>query len=667
MRKPATLPATLEFDPNGLPFSSTYADIYHPRIGALAQARHVFLGGNDLPQRWRGRDNFTILESGFGLGNNFLATWQAWQDDPERSTHLCYLSIEQHPLTREALGEVVRDSSLAERAAALHAAWPPLTPDLHRLGFDDGRVELLLALGDVQVWLPELVATVDAFYLDGFAPARNPRMWDAAVFKALGRLAAPGATLATWTAAQAVRAGLVTAGFDVRLGAGTGGKRDITLACFRPRFEPRTNRGAAPCRTATDRHALIVGGGLAGAASAWALAERGWRSTLLERGATLAAEASGNPAGLFHGTVHAQDGMHARFNRAAALAVTPAVRAALSAHGVAGALDGLLRLETRLTPDAMRTVLRDLGLPPQYVAALDADAASRHAGLRLPASAWHYPAGGWVDPAGLVRAYLERAGRQVAVRTGVEVDAIRFDAGRWQVLDAHGAPIDDAETLILANAGDALRLLGNPAWTLQQIRGQISGTTDPPVPLRDCRIPVVGSGYLIPLPAGRCVFGATSQPGDIDASVRQSDHAENLVRLARLVDTPLDIDPDAMSGRTAWRWSTVDRLPVIGAVPELSVLRGDRPTLPRWDRPRFVPREPGLFVFTALGSRGIAWSALGAQVLAASVAGTAPGLAASLLDAIDPARFVSRARRAEAARSTTPALDARTRLSQAGM
>ncbi len=663
MRRAPIAPAQIEWDSHGIPFSPAYADIYHPHAGALAQARHVFLGGNELPQRWRGRDHFTILETGFGLGNNFLATWDAWRHDPDRCAHLSFVSIEQHPLTREALGAIARDAALGDLAAALLAAWPPLTPDLHRLSFDDGRVELLLALGDVQAWLPELAVTVDAFFLDGFAPARNPRMWDAAVLKALGRLAAPGSTLATWTAAQAVRAGLVTAGFDVRLGAGTGGKRDITLACFRPPFVPKTLPARPPLPAAAERRALIVGGGLAGASSAWALAERGWRSTLLERGATLAAEASGNPAGLFHGTVHAQDGPHARFNRAAAFAVTQAVRTAISAHGVAGALDGLLRLETRLAPEAMRALLGALGLPPQHVIALDAAAAAALAGISLPAAAWHYPGGGWVDPAGLVRSYVERAGRQVEVRTGVEVEAIRLHAGRWQALDAHGTPIDDAGTLILANAGDALRLLGAPAWTLEQIRGQISVMADPPAPLDACRLPVVGRGYLIPLPERRCVFGATSQPGDGDPSVRHSDQADNLTRLARLVDTALDIDPASLSGRTAWRWATADRLPVIGAVPARSVLRGERASLPRWDRPRFVPREPGLFVFTALGSRGITWSALGAQILAASVAGTAVGIEASLIDAIDPARFISRAKRQEA-RFATPAADAPKRWSK---
>ena len=172
------VPAVLAFDDRGVPMSAEYDDIYHPQSGALAQAAHVFLAGNGLPGRWRGRESFVILETGFGLGNNFLATWQAWRDDPQRCARLVFVSIEKHPLTRLDLTAIHRTSALPELAGALQAAWPPLTPNLHELSFDDGRVRLLLALGDVQAWLPELVAEVDAYYLDGFAPAGNPRMWD---------------------------------------------------------------------------------------------------------------------------------------------------------------------------------------------------------------------------------------------------------------------------------------------------------------------------------------------------------------------------------------------------------------------------------------------------------------------------------------------------------
>ncbi len=640
------VPAEWALDADGVPCSPEYRDIYHPRAGALAQARHVFLGGNDLPRRWQGRDRFVVLETGFGLGHNFLATWQAWRDDPQRCERLVFISIEKHPLTRDDLAGLHRASGTAELAGELLRAWPPLTANLHRLDFDAGRVELLLALGDVQGWLPELVADVDAFYLDGFAPASNPRMWDARVCKALGRLAAPGATLATWSAVHALRAHLASAGFEVRPGPGSGGKRDITLARFAPAFAPRTVRSQAPARGAIERHVLIVGAGLAGCAAAWALAEHGWTSGLLERHAQIATEASGNPAGLFHAIVNAHDGVHARFNRAAAFAAHAAVQIALDRHGAAGSTRGLLRLETTLGIDAMRALLQRLGLPPDFVQALDAVAASERAGIALAAPAWFYPCGGWVAPADLARAFVERAGKRVELQPGVDVMQLQRSASGWRLLDAQGRSIVEAPSVVLANAGDALRLLGEPGWPLESVRGQLSLSEASATPFALPRLPVAGSGYLLPDVGGRTIFGATAQPGDADPEVRLSDHLANLAQLERLIGRPPALDPAALRGRTGWRCSSRDRLPVIGAVPDANAASAPN----RLDQPRFVPRLPGLFVFTALGARGIGWSALGARLLASIISGAPLPLEASLRDAVDPARFVSRRARRAAAR-----------------
>ena len=631
-------PAVLTFTDDGVPYSARYGDIYHPRAGALIQARHVFIGGNGLPERWQGRERFVVLETGFGLGNNFLATWQAWRGDPQRCGRLVFISVEAYPPTRDELAAVHAESALPDLAEELQRAWPPLTPNLHVLGFDDDRVQLLLAFGDVQAWLPELIASVDAFYLDGFAPASNPRMWDLRVCKALSRLAAPGATVATWSAASALRAHLATAGFEVTLGQGTGGKRDITLGRYAPAFTPRRAPARAIVQAGGGRHALIVGAGLAGCAAAWALAEQGWRSSVFERRSGIASEASGNPAGLFHGIVNAQDGVHARFNRAAALMARESVRIAIDAHGVAGATDGLLRLEAA---DSWAWMREALTLPADYVQALDAMQASSLSGLALERPAWFYPGGGWVDPAGLARAWLERAAPHVELRCDADVHALRRTVAGWQLLDATGATLGEAPVIVLANAGAALDLLVAPDWPIEKVRGQISLLAATALTLP--RIPIAGAGYLLPvLAGGHAMFGATSQRGDDDAAVREDDHRANLAKVEQLVGRAVHADPATMQGRTAWRWSAVDRLPVIGGVPDIASAGG------RLDQPRFVPRRPGLFVFTALGSRGITWSALGARVLAALVAGAPVPMEASLIDAIDPARFVSRRARRSA-------------------
>ena len=638
-------PARIGHDDDGTPRSLDHGDIYHPRAGALAQARHVFLAGNGLPNRWRGRARFVILETGFGLGHNFLATWSAWRSDAERCDTLHFVSIESTPPDKATLASLPRDPSIAALAAELAAAWPPLTWNLHRLAFDGGAVQLLLAFGDIAAWMPQLTAEVDAFFLDGFAPARNPAMWQPRLIKAMARMAAPNATVATWTAARPVREALSTAGFAVELGQGQGGKRDITLGRFAPRFvpPPLPRRAGAPAGQAGEP-VVIVGAGLAGCATACALAELGRSSILVDRAADIASEGSGNAAGLFHGVVHGADGHHARWYRAAALAAASATAAAL-ARGARGSVSGMLRIDASAAGlAAMQATLERLGLPEDYVRVVDADEASRLAGTAIGWPAWHFARGGWVDPRGLARSFLARAGSRVEVRLGVEVAAIRRERERWCMVDGSGRVVLEGGTLVLANAGGAFELLDRPEWGVTKSRGQVSAVSEAAWSPADLpRIPVAGAGYMLPPSEGLVWFGATSQRDDDDLSVRASDHLANVARRDALLGLKPHVEVERLIGRTGFRWQSDDRLPIIGAVP----LACGGHVGGRLDQPRFVARSPGLFVIAALGSRGIASAALGGPVLAALIEGAPVPLEANLLDAIDPARFVSRASRRE--------------------
>jgi tRNA 5-methylaminomethyl-2-thiouridine biosynthesis bifunctional protein len=650
------VPARIVSGDDGTPRSLAYDDVYHPRSGALAQARHVFLEGGALAARWRGRARFAILETGFGLGNNFLATWSAWRADPARCARLHYLAIEQSPPNSAMLASVDRDPSLAPLAATLAQHWPPLTCNMHRLAFDDGGLELLLAFGGVELWLPQWVAEVDAFFLDGFAPARNPAMWDARLFKAMARLAAPGASVSTWSAARVVRDGLRSAGFEVAKAAGSGGKRDITRARFAPRFVPKGSplrRAIAGDAGAAAARVVIVGAGLAGCALARALAARGADSLVLERHGALACEGSGNPAGLFHGVVHRGDGRHARFHRAAALAASTSVREAIERHGVPGRIGGLLRLESHLAPGAMHAVIEAQALPADYVEALTAEQASRLAGVRLASPAWHYPRGGWVEPRALARAWLDDAAPHAALRLDVGATSLHRVDDEWLLCDGDGATLARAPVVVLCNGDGAMS--GISPWPLERRRGQLSA-----IDLGDSvsapTLPIAGAGYVLPPIDGRLWFGASGDTSD-ERALRSQDHAANLARLAALLGLPTPLAPallESLEGRVAFRWSAGDRLPIVGAVPASAAERiaagfVAAPSA-RLDQARFVARAPGLFVCCGLGSRGIASAAFASELLAAMITGAPVPAEADLLEAIDPARFASRGfRRAQAA------------------
>ncbi|MGB2817243.1 MAG: tRNA (5-methylaminomethyl-2-thiouridine)(34)-methyltransferase MnmD, partial [Burkholderiaceae bacterium] len=243
-------PVALSFDGHGAPASERYGDVYASRDGALGQARHVFLGGTACVERWRGRSQFVVLENGFGLGVNFLATWQAWRDDPARPGRLHFVSIERHPLPAASLVDAA-PPELKALASQLAAQWPLPLAGLHRCEFEQGGVVLTLAYGDARALAPELRLGADALFLDGFAPDCNPEMWEPALLRALARLARPDCHVATWSTARAVRDALAGAGFDLELAAGFGRKRQMLRGRYAPRFTLR--RHEPPAARADER------------------------------------------------------------------------------------------------------------------------------------------------------------------------------------------------------------------------------------------------------------------------------------------------------------------------------------------------------------------------------------------------------------------------------
>lgn len=643
MKTAPILPARVDFS-GAVPNAPDFGDLYHAPFGAFAQARQVFLDGNEMPERWAGRQRFVVLETGFGLGNNFLATWAAWREDPARCERLVFLSIEKHPLTRDDLERAHAASPEPALARQLLEAWPALTPNLHTLDFDEGRVRLMLAFGDAHDWMPELVASVDAFFLDGFAPAKNPELWDEGILKQVGRLAAPGATAATWSVARGVRDGLTAAGFEVRKRPGTGGKWQTTVA----RFAPRHRAPVPPGRAAVAPQAkdvLIIGAGLAGAACARVLAREGLRVTVLEGGATTAAQASGNPGGLFHGTLHAEDGPHARFSRAAALATERELRR------IASALPwlqwGLLRVERdpqALAP--MQALLARSGLPADYAQALSAEEAGAKAGLALTQPAWFFAGGGAVSPPALVTTWLDEAARSdgFQLRLNTPVERLHRDeaSGRWAALNIVGESIATADAVVLCggvgSASLASAWMAGPSWPWVAQRGQLSvmpQDLSPPM----LAMPVAGLGYALSLPDGTLCFGASTDGDDMDPTLRASDHSQNIGRLRSLLPSAAIPDDMPLAGRVGWRSLVPDRLPIVGALPASMPER-------RAEQARFWPRQPGLMVLGALASRGITWATLCAELVAAQLTGAPWPVESSLADALDPARFAAKAHRA---------------------
>ncbi len=608
----------VEWGADGTPRSARFDDVYRPAATGLAQAVHVFLGGCGLPRAWAGAAQWRVLETGFGLGLNFLATWQAWRQDEARPRLLHYVSLEAWPVAAaDLLRAAVAEPLLAPLAQELARQWDGLTPGLHRLGFEGGRVVLTLGIGDAHELLRVLDFRADSVFLDGFDPARNPQIWSLPVMKAIARLSHRGTRVATWTAAGQVRRDLASCGFVVERQPGLAPKRHRTESRFDPAW-PRPDVDELPLPVPS--HAVIVGAGLAGAAVAASLARRGWQVQVLEAAGAPANGASALPAGLMAPYQSPDDNPLSRLARAGIRLTWQEARRLLregTDWGPHGALEH--RLDDRRPPPALGDGL----LPWTRVATPDQLAAT---GLDASSNVWWHERAAWVKPAALVHAWLAEPG--VSLRCGVRVAAIEPLAEGWLVRDEAGQVVATAGVVVLCAAHGTGALAGDPIRT-HPVRGQVSWglhadgarPTDGPV------VPVHGHGHLlpeVPLPGGRAwMIGATYSRDDADVAPRAADQAANRARLAVLAPTLAQALGPAFDSGTAQSWTGI------------RCVTRDRRPLAGW-------LAPGLGVSTALGSRGLTFAVLAAELLVARLHGEPLPVERPLADALDPRRLTDR-------------------------
>ena len=583
---------------DGAPHSPRFKDIYHSCAGGLTQARQVFMQGCGLPQAWGEQPQWRVLETGFGLGLNFLATWQAWKDDPQRPTLLHFVSIEAHPVTVADLLHSARDQpELAALAQQLALQWQDLGPGYHRMSFEGGRVLLTLCVGDVKPMLRELSFFADSIFLDGFSPALNPDMWDEHTLKAVSRLCHRGTRVATWTVARDIREHLTQCGFVLEMVPGLPPKRDRLQGEFNPAWEPKV-RAASPSPIATEpSRCVVIGSGLAGAAVAASLARRGWHVHVLDAGSEPAAGASGLPAGLVVPHISADDAVLSRLSRAGERMTWQQVHS-LMHEGQDFALSGVR--ERRLDGDAP-----DL---------------------------WHAHAG-WIKPAQLVKALLAQPG--IRWQGAQQVQSLRRQGDNWQLLDAQGQLLAEAPHVVVC-AGFGSHALLRQSLPLQALRGQLSwgwrsaadGDAFPSTPVN-------GHGNFIPqVPTDEGVawyLGSSFERDSTDTRPRDADHQSNYGKLqALLPETAKALGPpfarSQVQSFTAVRCTAPDRLPVVGALDAIDLR--------------------GLWLSTAMGARGLSLALLCAELLAAQWHGEPLPVENKLAQALLPDRKSLTARKA---------------------
>ncbi|MAW80013.1 MAG: bifunctional tRNA (5-methylaminomethyl-2-thiouridine)(34)-methyltransferase MnmD/FAD-dependent 5-carboxymethylaminomethyl-2-thiouridine(34) oxidoreductase MnmC [Parvularcula sp.] len=599
------------------PRSAAFGDVYFSGDG-LSETRHVFVAGNNLPARLDA-SRFHVGELGFGTGLNFLALWDAWTKTAKpQGARLNFLSFEAFPLFPDDMRRAhMAWPDLTELSARLRAKLPPPHPGFHYLDFGD--VALTLFYGDAREGLARAEGGVDAWFLDGFSPAKNPDLWSEDIFKALARLSNPGATFSTFTVAGHVRRALEAAGFQWEKRPGFGRKKEMLAGAI---AAPTNDTHRTPWLPAgkplsPGARIAVIGAGVAGASAAHALAAAGFNPSVYEASAP-ASGASGNPAGLVMPRLDVGDTAAGAFHAGAYLH-TQQLLSSLGGHifNPCGVIHAATDDRER---ERQSKLLAQGALPKGWI---------EPCGQGV-----FFPQGGVIDPPAFVRALIGETSVIPAC-----VNRLHQTENGWRVVTDKGE--DEVDAVIIANSLDALRFADARTLPLSGSAGQIDWFPDAAPPDQALAF----GPYAAPCPNGGAIIGATYAPIAIGAEARFTPEAtqSNIAAVARtLPEFAATLDPNASRPRASVRCTTPDRLPLCGPLPDWGFYSGAYDGLRTGKKKDYPPGEtrPGLFILTGLGSRGLVTAPYAAALLAAELAGAPRD--ATILQALHPARFFIR-------------------------
>ncbi len=645
--------ARLDWNEAGTPVSSDFGDVYFSNDNGLGETRYVFLQQNRLPARFshHDSDSFVIGETGFGTGLNFLATMQAFLEQAPQSgngSRLHFISFEKYPLTQDDLRKALAAwPELGHLSQDLVAQWPLPVSGCHRLHFAGGRIRLDLWFGDIKDMLPQVPhraeGLVDAWYLDGFSPAKNPEMWTQDLFEGLARLARPDCSIATFTCAGFVRRGLIAAGFAMKKVKGHGSKREMLVGDRTDKLPQQTIAPwyARPAGRAGE--VVIIGGGIASAMTALSLVERGRKVTLLCADGDPATGASGNRQGAIYPLLNGEHDALSRFYSLAFGYARQRLLALAERHPIAFELCGVTQLGYDDKSAAKLAKMNQGLFPSELMHPLSTAEVEQVVGLPCGHSGVSYPLGGWLCPADLTRAALKEAQAsgllQVEYHTQVVTIAEQTDA--WHIESQDGRHWQ-APNLVVAAGHQLPALLPFAELPLYPVRGQVSHV---PTSASLSRLNTVlcYDGYLTPMHNDQHCIGASYGRNQSSLEFRAEEQIQNQVRLQACLPEqtwPAEVDVSGNEARVGVRCASRDHLPVVGPVARLQGLADHYAQLQHdQHNAQPLPLHPGLYVLGALGSRGLCSAPLCGELLASEICGDPLPLAADLLEALHPARY----------------------------
>jgi tRNA 5-methylaminomethyl-2-thiouridine biosynthesis bifunctional protein len=648
---------------NGSPVSTEFDDVYFSQISGIDETRYVFLQHNALPQRWleNPKDTHTIAETGFGTGLNLLCAWQQWQEYSQPDQTLHFVSVEKYPLEKESLKQALLQwPELTEFSEALLSVYPPLVSGWHVINLPSlksstGRVVLHLYLGDIHDWLNQMTAKVDAWFLDGFAPSKNPDMWGPHLYHAMARLSDQHTTMATFTAAGDVRRGLKAAGFTTHKAKGFGKKREMLYGEFtasqgpipptwlndKPWFSPNIKTPAS------KKHAIVIGAGIAGCASAYSLATRGWKVTLIDQHKCVANGASGNAQGVLYAKLASDMNIQSEFYLAGYLYSLQLLK-----HVMPDKKNwdncGVLQLAFSEKEHKRQQQFCEKFDLNDVVVAVDKQQASELAGTQLDHSGLYFKDGAWVYPTAWCEALINHPNIEFLAEHKAS-KLMQDEKSHWHLtvesIDSNSqvtAKELTADSVIICSAHDANKLEQLSFLPTKPIAGQVTQN-----PTQDMKLNMVlcGDSYVTPAHNHTLNFGATYRLKSENCDITQADHEENLAKLNKnfpSVAQQLNQHEPA-KGRVSVRCTTPDYVPIVGNVCDNLGFKQRFAQLNKSKHWRFFEAAPflkGLYLNIGHGSRGLSSAPLCAELIAAQMNNEPWPITKSQTQMLSPNRFL---------------------------
>ena len=674
--------AQVHFNESGTPVADHFDDVYFSNDSGIDETQHVFVAGNDLAERWQQWRNptFVIAETGFGTGLNFLVAMRAFNEfraaNPDHPLkRLYFITTEKFPLPQQDMQRALEAfPALKDEAQALASLYPMGLEGCHRLHFDNHSTTLDLWIGDVHELLPQwhspVNGLIDAWFLDGFAPSKNPDMWTDALFSQMARLSKTGTTFGTFTAAGIVKRGLAGVGFTIKKRNGFGRKRDMLTGVFDQDHENVQHKLRLPAgpyyryvNGSLDKTSkvAVVGSGLAAATACLALVKRGISTTLYFDGDTLASGASGNPQGGFYPQLHSEASIASRIQAHSFLYARKAYDHTIEHVKACGLADvahdfcGVIQLSfnDKVAERQNKLAAADVW-PETLIKPVDSKEVSDIANLPLPYSGLYIGLGGWLSPPQLVTAMIEEALQSGKLtlkpnHTYVSHEAVETTKQRVQIrfnLDsAENEEVITADHLILTLGAGAVNASDFDSLSLRPVRGQVEAIPTQ-MPIEQLNTVLCHKGYMTPVFEGRHALGSTYVKNDLSTDVRGDETEMNLATHEQALantDIVQALQHDGKA-RAATRLGSPDHQPVVGALHNFDSLKELYTMLGVGKPLTSAPVLPSSVVstLTCLGSRGLTTAPLMAEVLVSSLCKEPLPLSNDLLNAVNTSRFMTR-------------------------